>query len=112
MYTAIKTSCVFAAQTEIVRDNTQPMTATETDTTNKPTIAPKSTPPSKVTKAATGTPQAISPEIGASRAPNLPSTISASERSVTIMCASVPRARSMQIDPAVDAGAAKMTSET
>ena len=40
------------------------------------------------------------------------STISASDRSVTIMCASVPRARSMQIDPAVDAGAANMTSET
>jgi hypothetical protein len=87
-------------------------TASERDTTNVPAIAPNSIPPSRADRAATGTPHIIIPMIGPSRAASFPHTISTSERSVISMCISVPRARSMQIDPAAAAGAASMTSDT
>ena len=53
--------------------------------------------------------QRMMPSTGTIRAASLPSTISADERSVTSIWASVPRARSRQIAPAVAAGAASRT---
>ena len=66
-------------------------------------------PPSSEQIDRTGQVQATSPRIGNSRAASLPSTISGSERSVTSMWVSVPRARSTQMAPAVAAGAASIT---
>ena len=71
-----------------------------------------STPPKSDRISSTGSVQASIASTGTSRAASLPSTISAAERSVISMCASVPRARSRQIAPAVAAGAARSTSES
>ncbi len=67
-------------------------------------------PPSKPASDKMGTTQTINPSTGTSRAPSLPRTISALDRSVASMWSSVPLALSRQIAPAVAAGAARSTS--
>ena len=66
-------------------------------------------PPRSAASETTGRAQANSARIGASRENNLPSTISASDRSVVAICARMPRARSWQSAPAVAAGATSST---
>ena len=78
-------------------------------TTNAPSRALGSSPPTRARISIKGSVQARSPRTGTSRAASFPSTISALERSVTSMWVSVPRARSRQIEPAVAAGAASKT---
>ncbi len=107
--TTSMTSCALAIQTESVRASEQPRTASPQAINSDAESATGSIPPSKVPSAATGKAQAIRLTTGTSRAPSLPRTTSRSVSSVTMTWASVPRALSRQIAPAVAAGAARST---
>ena len=86
------TSSVLTTSTEIDSASEQPSTATAAETAKSPTIAAPSMPPSSAASETTGTAQARSARIGASREHSLPSTISESERSVVAIFARTPRA--------------------
>ena len=88
----------------------QPKRAQARQTRIAPVSSTGSTPPKGVASASTGVAQAIRLSTGTSRAASLPSTISASVRSVANSRAKFPRALSRQIAPAVAAGAARPTS--
>ena len=104
VYVAISASCGLDAQTEKVSDRQTPTTDTPTMTIVPVRMSTGSTPPSEVRMASTGRPQAITPSTVTSREASRPSTISASDKSVTIIRVSPPRNLSWQIAPAVTAG--------
>ena len=79
------TSCGFLAHTESARAMVQLNTPTATMIANARVRAKGSIPPKSELMVITGQEQATRPNTGSSRAPSLPRTISASERSVTRM---------------------------
>ena len=108
----VSSSAWYARRTQIdsTSASVQPTDAVPTVTRNDPSNAPGSIPPSSPARASTGTPLARTISTGVNRAASFPSTISSSVRSVTSRCSSVPRDFSTQIDPAITAGAASITS--
>ena len=103
-YVAVSASCGLVAQTEKVKATQAARIETPQITAVPVRISIGSTPPRDVRMASTGKLQAMTPSTVTSREASRPSTISASERSVTIISVSPPRILSWQMAPAVTAG--------